>query len=134
MRVSDLPFNRHIGILDEGGVVSMGVEPFHMNHVGTVHATAIFGVAEAGSGRFIIENFGGEFPDALAVTRVGTIKYKLPAREDIVAEVTGSEPEAEQVRERLRRKGAAKIAVEVRVLSKGEIVAVASFDWFLKKG
>lgn len=134
MRVSDLPFNRHIRIRDDDGVVSLPVQDLHMNHVGTVHATAIFGVAEAGSGRFVIDNFGEEFPDALAVTRVGTIKYKLPARDDIWAEVTGSQPEAEQVRERLRRKGAAKVAVEVKVRSKEEVVAVASFDWFLKKG
>ena len=134
MKVCDLPFNRNIGIRDDNGVVSLPVRDFHMNHVGTVHATAIFGVAEAGAGRFVIDNFGEEFPDALAVTRVGTIKYKMPARDDISAEVTGSQPEAEKVRERLRRKGAAKIAVEVSVRSKEDVVAAASFDWFLKRG
>jgi hypothetical protein len=103
-----------------------------MNHLGTVHATAIYGVAEAGSGRFIIENFGGEFPNALAVTRVGTVKYKSPATEDIVAEVTHSQPEPHQALDRLRHKGAAKIAVEVSVRSDNEIVATATFDWFIR--
>jgi acyl-coenzyme A thioesterase PaaI-like protein len=134
MRVSELPFNKHIGIRDDGGVVTLPVESFHTNHLGTVHATAIFGVAEASSGKFIIDNLGKEFPDALAVTRVGTIKYKSLAREDISAEITGSRPEPQQVRNRLRQKGAAKIAVEVSVRSKDEIVAVATFDWFIKSG
>ncbi len=134
MRVSDLPFNKHIGIQDRNGVVTIPVKDLHMNHLGTVHATAIYGVAEAGSGRFIIENFGYEFPDALAVTRIGTVKYKSAAREDIMAEVTDSKPHPHQALDRLRQKGAAKIAVEVSVHSNNEIVAIATFDWFIKNG
>ena len=134
MRISDLPFNKHIGIQDHNGVVTIGVKDFHMNHLGTVHATAIYGVAEAGSGQFIIENFGDEFPDALAVARIGTVKYKSAAKEDILAEVTNSEPDPHQALDRLRQKGAAKIAVEVSVHSNNEIVAIATFDWFIKNG
>ena len=134
MRVSDLPFNKHIGIEDHDGVVSIGVTDFHMNHLGMVHATAIYGVAEAGSGRFIIDTFGEEFPDALAVARTGTIKYKSPAMEDILAEVTNWEPDPQQALDRLRQKGAAKIAVEVSVHSNNEIVAIATFDWFIRNG
>ncbi len=134
MRISDLPFNKHIGIQDHNGVVTIPVKDWHMNHLGTVHATAIYGVAEAGSGQFIKENFGAEFPDALAVARMGTIKYKAAAREDILAEVTKSEPDPHQVLDRLRQKGAAKIAVEVSVYSNHEIVAIATFDWFMKNG
>lgn len=134
MRVSDLPFNKHIGIQDHNGAVGIAVKDFHMNHLGTVHATAIYGVAEAGSGQFIIEKFGAEFPEALAVTRAGTIKYKSAATEDISAEVTNSQPEPEQALDRLRHKGAAKIAVEVSIYSNNEIVAIATFDWFLRNG
>ena len=134
MRVSDLPFNKHIGIQDHNGVVKIPVKDLHMNHLGTVHATAIYGVAEAGSGRFIIENFGDEFPDALAVTRIGTIKYKSAARADILAEVANSEPTPQQALDRLRKKGAVKIAVEVSVHSNNEVVAIATFDWFIKNG
>ena len=105
-----------------------------MNHLGTVHATAIYGVAEAGSGQFIKENFGAEFPDALAVARMGTIKYKAAAKGDILAEVTNSKPDPQQALDRLRQKGAAKIAVELSVYSNHEIVASATFDWFIKNG
>lgn len=132
MRVSDLPFNKHIGIQDNNGVVTIPVKDLHMNHLGTVHATAIYGVAEAGSGQFIIENFGDEFPEALAVARIGTVKYKSAAREDILAEVTNSKPDPHEALDRLRQKGTAKIAVEVSVHSNNEIVAIATFDWFIK--
>lgn len=134
MRVSDLPFNKHIGIHEHNGVVTVPVKDLHMNHLGTVHATAIYGVAEAGSGQFIIEYFGDEFPDAIAVTRVGTIKYKSAAHEDIFAEVTDSQPTPHRALDRLRNKGAAKIAVEVSVRSNNEIVAIATFDWFIRNG
>jgi acyl-coenzyme A thioesterase PaaI-like protein len=134
MRVSELPFNKHIGIQDDNGVVTIAVKDLHMNHLGTVHATAIYGVAEAGSGQFIIDKFGEEFPDALAVTRAGIVKYKSAAMEDISAEVTNSEPDPRQASDRLRKKGAAKIAVEVSVHSNNEIVAIATFDWFIRNG
>jgi acyl-coenzyme A thioesterase PaaI-like protein len=134
MRVSDLPFNKHIGIREHNGVVTIPVKDYHKNHLGTVHATAIYGAAEAGSGQFIIENFGDEFPDALAVTRIGTVKYKSAAKEDIFAEVTNSQPALHQALDRLRKKGAAKIAVEVSVRSNNEIVAIATFDWFIRNG
>lgn len=134
MRVSDIPFNKHIGIQDHNGVVTIPVMDLHMNHLGTVHATAIYGVAEAGSGQFIIENFSDEFPDALAVTRIGTIKYKTAAQGYISAEVTNSEPNPQQALDRLRQKGAVKIAVEVYVHANDEIVAIATFDWFIKNG
>ncbi|UCG59517.1 MAG: YiiD C-terminal domain-containing protein [Phycisphaerales bacterium] len=134
MRVSDLPFNKHIGIEDHNGAVTIPVKELHMNHLGTVHATAIYGVAEAGSGQFIIDNFGGEFPDAVAVTHVGTVKYKSAAKDDIFAEVTNSQPDPRQALDRLRQKGAAKIAVEVSVYSGNETVATATFDWFMRNG
>ena len=102
------------------------------NYIMDYFPTAIYGVAEAGSGQFIIENFGDEFPDALAVTRIGTVKYKSAARGDILAEVTNSEPDPQQALDRLRQKGATKIAVEVSVHSNNEIVAIATFDWFIK--
>jgi acyl-coenzyme A thioesterase PaaI-like protein len=114
--------------------VTIPVKDLHKNHLGTVHATAIYGVAEAGSGQFIIEYFGDEFPDALAVTRIGTVKYKSAAKADILAKVTNSEPDPHQALDRLRQKGAAKIAVEVSVHSNNEIVAIATFDWFIKNG
>jgi len=134
MRVSDLPFNKHIGIQAHNGVVTIPVKDLHMNHLGTVHATAIYGVAEAGSGQFIVESFGGEFPGALAVAHTGTVKYKSAAKADVWAEVTNSKPDPQQALDRLRRKGAAKITVEVNVHSNNAIVAMAIFDWFIKNG
>ena len=95
--------NQPYGIQDDNGVVSIAVKDVHMNHLGTVHATAIYGVAEAGSGQFIMEKFGDEFPDALAVTRYGTVKYKSAAKLDILAEVTNSEPDPQQALDHLAK-------------------------------
>ena len=132
MRASDVPFNKMIGINDENGVVTLPIHDQHLNHLGTVHATAIYGLAEACSGQFILKKFGEEFPGALAVTRNGTIKYKSPAKQDLAAEVASSKPNLEQAKDQLRFKGAAKISVEVKVRSSNEIVAIAAFDWFLR--
>jgi len=57
MDVTQLPFNRFIGLerLADGSafLVSIPDGPQFKNHLGTVHASALLAVAEAGSGAFL---------------------------------------------------------------------------------
>src|SRR5687768_16586134 len=60
--VTGLPFNRLIG-LEAGGpedqfLVSLPGLPQYTNHLGTVHASALLAVAEAGSGAFLVRHLG----------------------------------------------------------------------------
>ena len=56
MDVSTLPFNKylglHIGRSDDKSTVILEPRTHHLNHVGTVHATVIYGIAEAASGNW----------------------------------------------------------------------------------
>jgi len=132
MNVEELPFNKLIGLKDTDHSVELDCAPKHMNHVGTVHATVIFGLAEACSGKFIIEHLSQDFPAALAVTRNAEIRYRNPGAGHIVAKVTGCEPPVESVIERLGRRGIAKITVEVEVTGVDATLATSHFEWFLK--
>jgi acyl-coenzyme A thioesterase PaaI-like protein len=61
MDVTQVPFNRHIGLevaADAGFLVSLPDGPQSTNHVGTVHASALLAIAEAGTGAFLGQQFG----------------------------------------------------------------------------
>lgn len=63
MDVTKLPFNRFIGLekgaLADKFLVSLPASAQYTNHLGTVHASALLAVAEAGSAEFLLRHFGG---------------------------------------------------------------------------
>jgi len=47
LKITDLPFNRFIGIDKSGENISLTKHDRLLNHVGTLHASALYGLAEA---------------------------------------------------------------------------------------
>jgi len=78
MDVTQLPFNQLIGLTpaDEasGFLVGISDDPNYTNHLGSVHASALLALAEAGSGEFwnSIENTKAE------TMRNHGIRFKSP--------------------------------------------------------
>ena len=119
MKITDLPFNQHIGLeKDDQGLV-LHSKRHLLNHVGTLHATAIYGLAEAASGDFIIANLLPLFPDATALARSGSIQYKRPATTDC----RGSADVGQQVLEAcigsLKARGRARLSVLASMMVHG---------------
>jgi len=52
--------------------------PEYRNHLNTVHASALFALAEASSGYFLLNEFS-ELTDIIPVVRKVETKYKKPA-------------------------------------------------------
>lgn len=133
MNVLDLPFIQHLGLhFSADGELSLKVSGHHKNHLGTVHATVLYGIAEACSGQAVIDKFFKPYPKALVVIRRAAIKYRSPARADLSARVRKTDPELEIVMKQLQQKGIAKCAVEVETRSADEVAAIATFDFFIK--
>jgi acyl-coenzyme A thioesterase PaaI-like protein len=133
MNVLDLPFIKHLGLhISANGALSLEVSPHHKNHLGTVHATVLYGIAEACSGQAVIDEFFKPYPHALVVIRSAAIKYRSPARADLSARVKSTDPPLESVLERLQQRGAAKCEIEVETRSADEVVALATFEFFIK--
>src|SRR5262249_54973243 len=92
-----IPLNRLLGIevVSIGDGVATARLPFRTeitNHLGTVHATAIFGLAEAASGGAMSGAFA---PDILKVRPVAShsaVHFIKIARGDLTAEARTSEP------------------------------------------
>jgi acyl-coenzyme A thioesterase PaaI-like protein len=131
MNGADIPFNRFLGLRLNGSVLVLPADPKYQNHVGAVHASAQFSLAEAASGQWLLGKFGDEAADYLAVVRHAEVKYRRPALGELTAKAEVSPEEAERFRDTLERRGRATIEVHVQVLGADQgITLEATFEWF----
>src|SRR3954452_3519488 len=91
MDVTQLPFNRLVGLEAAAGdgefLVSLPDGPQYANHLGTIHASALLAVAEAGSGAFLVRQFGSAAGFVRVVRRLEA-KFRNPARGRVAARCT----------------------------------------------
>lgn len=138
MDITDLPFNRLIGISvasKSGAVLSLPNDLRYTNHLGTVHASALLALAEATSGAYLIEQFAGLGPDLLPVVRRVEAKFRNPARGAIFSTTSALPPEKrEEFISTLTERGRALLEIKVDVHDEhGTHALAASFDWFVAR-
>lgn len=137
-----VPFHRVIGLaLDavdaRSATARLPEQPILANHLGTLHAGALFTACESASGAALA---GALLPVILRtrfVVRDARISYLKPSRGDVIAHAAlADEPAA--VIAALERDGRATAVVDVSArIAAGtadeRIVAKASFEWHLKR-
>jgi acyl-coenzyme A thioesterase PaaI-like protein len=133
-----VPFNRHLA-LEYGDVVPGSAEvrlldrQEHRNHVGTLHAGALFSAAEAASGAAFVAAFAEHLADAVPVVESAEIRYLAPARGTVTARATLTAP-LERLLEELGRDGKTRPPVEVRLTDEGgREVATMKVLWNVRK-
>lgn len=137
MDVSTLPFNKHLGlrVSPSEGEPTVILRPCadHLNHVGTVHAAVIYGVAEAASGHCLAAQFPDLVDSTVAVLRNSSAKYRRPALADGAIHARGAlaEQSAVKFRERLTLRGRASVDVEVSVTQNDAELFTGTFGWFV---
>lgn len=138
MDISSLPFNKLLGVATDGDSVVLTPRLEHTNHVGTVHATVIFGIAEIASGVCLLDRFPRLGEKHGAVLRSSSVKFRRPG---IVSQ--GDEPSVElralgavddsdatDFLEKLASRGRATIDVAVTVTQSEERLFTGSYTWF----
>lgn len=137
MKIADIPFNRHIALElcdGEKGVMRLKSSPEMANHLGTIHASAQFALAEACSGQFMLGSFPEYADDYVAVLRKSQVRYKSQTKENIYGLAESDEDAVSLFRARLERKQRSLIPVRVILRDeKGEITMEGTFDWFVAK-
>ena len=88
MEVENLPYNRTLGLKADGDRICLSPKDQHLNHVGTVHATVIFGIAEAASGSVLLYRFPELSDTYVALLRESSVKFRRPANSD--ADILGT--------------------------------------------
>lgn len=131
MDVSSLPFNKTLGLTSEGGRVVLVPQPQHLNHLDTVHAAAVYSVAEAASGHFLLQRFSEVAESYVAVVRGSTAKYRRPANLGSPLFGLGTLPQsdAEEFLTSLNSRGKASVTVEVSVTQNEVEIFTGKFNW-----
>ena len=131
----NIPFIENMGI--EAKDDSSLYLPFNkslLNHLGTIHASAQFTLAETQSGFFLELMFPQYREEVIPLLRASSVKYKHPASKDIYSVATASKETLKRFESQFLKKGRAVITVDVVVYDIDDTVTMqGEFSWFLQK-
>jgi acyl-coenzyme A thioesterase PaaI-like protein len=137
MDVTQLPFNRLLGLESEdpasGFYVSLPAAPQYGNHLGTVHASALLAVAEAGSGAFLARQLA-DVTEFVPVVRRLEAKFRRPVTGRVSARVTAAPQVAAAWLAEAASRGRVLASVPVEVVdASGDVVMTAAVEWFIAR-
>jgi acyl-coenzyme A thioesterase PaaI-like protein len=137
MNVLDLPYNNYIGLKDadeDKYLLELPESKKYLNHLKTVHAGALFSLAEASSGKFLLNEFADiKFP-IIPMLRKATVKYSKAVKGTVRSRGKLLDRKKEFVINELEMKSRALIDVVITLYSKkNEKVMSAVFQWFVTK-
>lgn len=135
MDISELPFNKFIGLKlassESGFQTSLPSDPKYTNHIGTVHASAMLVVAEAGSGAFLARHFS-DYSGFISVVRRLEAKFRRPGKGQISARCLVTAETLTNWATELTGRGRLSASIPVEVIdSSGMVVMSATVDWFI---
>jgi acyl-coenzyme A thioesterase PaaI-like protein len=137
MNVLDLPFNK-ILLIKKSDVpdtlLMLEDRREYQNHLGTVHASAQYALAEASSGEILERNFGDWKGAYFPVVRRVETKYKNPAKGRLFSTGFIDQDKAIKAKRELSEKGRTLVDVIVKIVDEEKNVTLeGSFTWFIAK-
>ncbi|HEY0057446.1 MAG TPA: DUF4442 domain-containing protein [Pedobacter sp.] len=138
MKITELPFNKLIGVNFAGDhdtyILTLEDNDKYTNHLGTVHASALFSLAEATSGQYLLTNFPDYKESLIPVVRKADVKYKKPAFGQIYSSATIIDDTIENINHQIATRGRAIVKLRINLFdSKKVSVMTADFEWFVSK-
>ena len=137
MNVLDLPFNKILLIKKSDvpdTILMLEDRMEYQNHLGTVHASAQYALAEASSGEILERNFGDWKGAYFPVVRRVEAKYKNPAKGRLFSTGFIEQDSAMKAKKELSEKGRTLVYVIVRIVDEENNVTLEGlFTWFIAK-
>src|SRR3954465_6832074 len=113
MHVTDLAINKTLGmklaLQGNGHNLEMPESPLLLNHLGTVHASVQFALAEASSGELLLRHLGEAQSQVFAVLRSSDVKFRKPAHGGLRACARFADGVAEKLSAELVSRGRALV-------------------------
>lgn len=133
-----VPFAGFLGIdYDEVGpghaVLRLADDPAKHNHIGTLHAGALFTLAESASGICVIATVADRLSGVTPLAARAEIVYRQVARGGVTATARLGQP-VEQVLATLDEAGKVRFPVEVDLTdASGAVCATVTVEWHLRR-
>ena len=130
----DVKFARLLGVqrAQQSSVMELPFSDNVQNHIGNMHASAQFGLAEIASGDFLRRHFPELDGKAMAVVRRAEIKYSKAVDEDLQAFAWIEEQEESRFRKQLADRSRALLSVHVKLKTADEETATSAvYHWFI---
>jgi len=136
MDVLEIPFNKFLGLqrayAKNDSILKLEPKKEYLNHLGTIHASALFALAEASSGEFLLNQFKDYKLDVIPVVRKVEIKYSKPASGTVFSKACITDSKINEIINELRIKKRVIIKVRVDILDNNtEKLFTSVFDWFI---
>ena len=136
MDITRIPFNALIGIQRaeaEGALLRLPSDPRYLNHLGSVHASALLALAEASSGEFLLRHFGSSEGIVPVVRRLDS-KFRRPASGSVTSTASATPEALARLDAELASKGRSIILVIVELHDhSGTNVLSATVEWFIQR-
>ena len=114
-------------------VLRLADDPAKHNHIGTLHAGALFSLAESASGVCMIATIADRLSGVTPLAARAEITYRQVARGDVTATARVGLP-VEEILAALDEAGKVRFPVEVDLAdASGEVCAVVTVDWHLRR-
>lgn len=135
MKVQEVPFNQFIGIkksIKDNYLLQLEEKHNYKNHLGTLHASVLFALAEATSGEFLLNQFKDLQMDIIPVVRKVEVKYSKPGQSSIYSKAGFMNQSVQEITEELQSKKRVIIKVKVEIFDELDIKLLSAvFDWFV---
>ncbi len=137
MKVVDLAINAALGMKEsepgESHLLELPVSSLSKNHVGSVHASAQFALAEACSGQWLCLQLKGIQDRVFPLLRHSNVKFRKPAQGRLLAFADPVEGQAHNLTDTLNTKGRLLVAIQVSVQDENQQTTMTGqFDWYLQ--
>ncbi len=135
-----VPFAQHVGahvsaVDAESAEAILPAAQERLNHVGTVHAVAQFGLGEVASGGLVLAVFSDLMAEGYApIAAAASISYVRPGRGDLRAVSQFSRADQDMVRAQVAEAGKARFTIPVELFDgAGQTVSEMTVEWVLLK-
>ncbi|HFS82629.1 MAG TPA: PaaI family thioesterase [Epsilonproteobacteria bacterium] len=134
MKLLEIPFVQLVGMEASEDALVLTPSVSISNHIGGIHAGALFTLAETQSGHTLMQRFPEYVEKTGGVVRDASIRYKNSTSEKVTAIGRIDEEDALKFLERMERKGRATITIHVEVRDRDDVlICNAAFLWFVQK-